>query len=89
MKKPHIRVHSFIAADRFNKQFVDLSGAMPVVVSSYSYPTPARTGQVADLPNYPMEQRARCYVRNHRSASTVNGVCLDCIRARGKVVRPR
>ena len=32
------------------------------------------------VPIYPAEERSLCVVRNHRSSTTVNGVCLSCLQ---------
>lgn len=77
------RVVHFVAEGRYHQQILDTSGAEPRIVAGYSYPHPPRFGQVEGIGEFRTEERSRCYIRNHRHHSVVNGVCLDCLRSRG------
>ena len=84
MTRPRMGVTRQIVGDRFVMREFDLSGDAPRILGGYEYTTPAASGQVADLPGLSRNERALCIVRNHRANTTVNGVCLDCLRQKGK-----
>lgn len=79
-----MHVRRFVKENRYHCDIVDTSPPGPRVIAGYSYPLPVRHGQVDDLPKMPKEERALCMIRHHRSNTTVNGVCLECLTATTK-----
>ena len=41
---------------------------------------PVKVERLVRVPIYPAEERSVCIIRNHRSSTTVNGVCLSCLQ---------
>lgn len=44
---------------------------------------PTKVEKIVRVPIFPAEERSVCLIRNHRSSTTVNGVCLSCQTATG------